>query len=101
MDASKLKLLQGKDKLVTACQLFTNRSLCYYQLNNDQAAIEDSEYVISNLDPKNAKAFFRKGMSLVRMGQQAKAIEALQQAVKLEPATELYSNELANAKKKK
>jgi peptidyl-prolyl isomerase D len=91
----------SKERLALACQLFTNRSLCYFNLNQHAQAVEDADYVISYYDPKNAKAFFRKGLSLAKLGQTDKAIKELTQASKIEPDNELYANELKNLKKKK
>lgn len=81
------------------CQLYTNRSLCNYMLKNHENAIADADAVIRDLDPKNAKAYFRKGLSLAKLGKNGKAIVELQQAIKLEPSNDLYIKEL-NALKK-
>jgi hypothetical protein len=43
-----------------ATQLFTNRSLAMHQLGNAADAFADAEYVLVNLDTKNAKALFRR-----------------------------------------
>ena len=93
--------MDNKSRLATICQLYTNRSLCYFSLNKHDKAIEDADYVVTTIDPKNAKAFFRKGLSLAKVGKTQEAIVELQKAVKLEPGTELYSNELANLRKSK
>lgn len=80
------------------CQLYTNRSLCYYMQDKHEKAIEDADTVIKNLDPKNGKAYFRKGLSLKKLGNHGKAIIELQQAVKLEPSNDLYAKELEEAR---
>lgn len=67
-------------------------------LEQHEQAIQDADAVIKDLDPKNAKAFFRKGLSLKKLGKNAKAIIELQQAVKLEPGNDLYINELKAAR---
>ena len=82
-------------------QLYTNRSLCYYLLDIHDKSVQDADTVIKDLDPKNAKAYFRKGLALQKLGKQKEAIKELQQAVKLEPSNDLYANELKEAKKKK
>ena len=101
VDPKVIKSMDNKSKLATICQLYTNRSLCYFSLNQHDKAIEDADYVATNLDPKNAKAFFRKGLSLAKMGKTQDAIAELQRAVKLEPGNELYTNELASLRKSK
>jgi tetratricopeptide (TPR) repeat protein len=68
-------------------------------LKNHENAIADADAVIRDLDPKNAKAYFRKGLSLAKLGKNGKAIVELQQAIKLEPSNDLYIKEL-NALKK-
>lgn len=64
-------------------------------------SVQDADTVIKDLDPKNAKAYFRKGLALQKLGKQKEAIKELQQAAKLEPSNDLYNNELKEAKKKK
>lgn len=68
-------------------------------LEKHDNSIADADVVINTLDPKNAKAYFRKGLSLAKMGKNGKAIVELQQAVKLDPLNDLYMKEL-NALKK-
>jgi tetratricopeptide (TPR) repeat protein len=90
--------MTNKSRVATICQLFTNRSLSYFHLGEHDKAIEDADYVISNVDPKNSKAYFRKGLSLAKLGKNDKAFIELAQACKLEPTNDLYSNELKNIK---
>lgn len=45
-------------------QLYTNRALSYHQLNEQDRVLEDSEYVLKNLDKENNKALFRRGVAL-------------------------------------
>ncbi len=67
-------------------------------LGKHDKAIDDADTVIREIDPKNSKAYFRKGLSLVKLGKHDKAVVELQQAVKLEPENDLYNNELNAAK---
>eukprot|EP00826_Nyctotherus_ovalis_P026661 TRINITY_DN2080_c0_g2_i3.p1 TRINITY_DN2080_c0_g2~~TRINITY_DN2080_c0_g2_i3.p1 ORF type:complete len:146 (+),score=48.78 TRINITY_DN2080_c0_g2_i3:48-440(+) len=92
-----MKKLGSRSAVIS--QLYTNRSLCYYMLERHENAIADADAVIKNLDPKNAKAYFRKGLSLGKLGKHGKAIVELQQAAKLEPSNDLYTKELNAAKK--
>jgi Flp pilus assembly protein TadD len=66
--------------------------------NEHPKAIEDADFVTQKLDPKNSKAFYRKGMSLIKLGKNDEAMKALQQASNFEPQNELYTNELKNLK---
>ena len=94
VDKAAIQKMSNKSRVATICQLFTNRSLCYFSINEHEKAIEDADYVISNIDPKNAKAYFRKGVSLSKLGKNDKAIVELLQASKLEPGNDLYAKEL-------
>jgi len=67
-------------------------------LEKHDKAIEDADYVAKELDPKFSKAYYRKGVSYMKMGKPEKAVMELQQALKLEPDSELYKNELSAAK---
>ena len=44
-------------------QLYTNRSLSYSIVGDQQRALEDAEHVLKELDPSNAKALFRRAMA--------------------------------------
>jgi len=68
-------------------------------LEQHEKAIADADVVIKELDSKNSKAYFRKGLSLARLGRNGKAIVELQQALKLEPSNDLYAKELSALKK--
>eukprot|EP00831_Metopus_contortus_P042370 TRINITY_DN3354_c0_g1_i1.p1 TRINITY_DN3354_c0_g1~~TRINITY_DN3354_c0_g1_i1.p1 ORF type:complete len:284 (-),score=45.89 TRINITY_DN3354_c0_g1_i1:23-874(-) len=94
VDLSKIHLVENTARVQTACQLFTNRSLCYFNVGKHKEAIEDADYVITNIDQKNAKAYFRKGMSLAKIGRKGEAKAALQRAVALFPTSTLYRDEL-------
>lgn len=41
-------------------QLMTNRSLSFHHLNQQASALSDCNYVLTKLDPSNAKALFRR-----------------------------------------
>lgn len=44
-------------------QLMTNRSLSFHLLNQQASALTDATYVLTKLDPTNAKALFRRAHS--------------------------------------
>lgn len=44
--------------------LYTNRSLCYHLSNDQMRAMDDADYVLENLDKKNAKALYRRAYAL-------------------------------------
>ena len=93
-----LKKVENKARIATICQLYTNRSLCHFMLGNHEKAIEDADSVIKDLDSKNAKSYFRKGLSLAKLGKHDKAVIEILKALSIEPDSELYKNELNAAK---
>lgn len=64
--------------------LWANRSQCWLKLGDHDKALADAEKCIE-VDPSNAKGWFRKGMSFHAMKQYPEAIPALLEAEKLEP----------------
>ena len=50
----------SKDLMTKVTQLYTNRCLSWHQIDNQADAFNDSNYVLEHIDPKNAKALFRR-----------------------------------------
>lgn len=46
--------------MVKVAQLYTNRALAYANNNEQESAFKDADYVLTHIDPKNAKALFRR-----------------------------------------
>lgn len=63
---------------------WANRSQCWLKLGDHEKALEDA-IKCTEVDPTNAKGWFRKGMSLHAMQKYPEAIPALLEAEKLEP----------------
>ena len=93
-DIDCLQYIQ-KDQLQIACQLYTNRALCNHYLNRHLDVVDDTGFVINKLDPKNAKAFYRRGVALARMGDPEKALTDLEQTTKLDPSNTPAKEELS------
>lgn len=68
----------------TMSALYANRSQCWLKVGNHEKALEDA-VKCTEVDPTNAKGWFRKGMSLHAMKKFPEAIPALLEAEKLEP----------------
>lgn len=64
--------------------LYANRSQCWLKVGNHDKALEDA-VKCTEVDPTNAKGWFRKGMSLHAMKRFPEAIPALLEAEKLDP----------------
>lgn len=65
--------------------LYSNRSQCWLKLGNHEKALEDAVRC-TEVEPTNAKGWFRKGMSLHAMKRYPEAIPALLEAEKIEPS---------------
>lgn len=59
-------------------QIYTNRSLSYHQLKDQAKAFEDSDFVLKNLDPSNAKALFRRAIANKSFGKYEESVRDLQ-----------------------
>jgi len=68
----------------TISALYANRAQCFLKVGNLEKALEDA-ITCTEVDPKNPKGWFRKGMSYHAMKQYREAIPALLEAEKLEP----------------
>ena len=44
--------------------LYTNRCLCFHNLNQQASALSDATYVLQRLDSANAKALYRRAHAL-------------------------------------
>lgn len=69
----------------TMSALYANRAQCWLKLGNHDNALEDS-IKTTEVDPSNAKGWFRKGMSLHSMKRYPEAIPAFLEAEKLDPS---------------
>lgn len=76
---------QNKDLLTRVTQLYTNRALSFSNLGNQADAFTDSDYVLQNLDPQNAKALFRRATCYKQRSQTTLAIKDLEVLCKIEP----------------
>lgn len=56
-------LIKDKNLKTVITQCYTNRSLCYHQLDRQIEALADADYVIKYLDEKNVKALYRRGFA--------------------------------------
>jgi len=68
----------------TISALYANRSQCWLKLGNHEKSLEDATKC-TEVDPANAKGWFRKGMSLHAVQNFREAIPALLEAEKLDP----------------
>jgi hypothetical protein len=92
--------LQAAAEYSTALQLdptmdavLANRAQCWLKLGDPEKALTDGTRC-TEVNPKNPKGWFRKGMSLHAMKRYQEAIPALLEAEKLEPANKQVGDAL-------
>eukprot|EP00933_Yihiella_yeosuensis_P052164 TRINITY_DN5017_c0_g1_i1.p1 TRINITY_DN5017_c0_g1~~TRINITY_DN5017_c0_g1_i1.p1 ORF type:complete len:386 (+),score=105.76 TRINITY_DN5017_c0_g1_i1:40-1197(+) len=76
--------------------VWANRAQCWLKLGDHEKALADATKC-SEVDPKNPKGWFRKGMSLHAMKRYAEAIPALIEAEKLEPTNKQVTDAIKMA----
>jgi len=69
----------------TASAIWANRSVCWLKLGDHVKALDDATKC-TEVDPANAKGWFRRGMALHAQERYPEAIPALVEAEKLEPS---------------
>lgn len=88
----------NKDLMAKVTQLYTNRALSWHQLGNQDDVVKDATYVLEHIDPKNAKALFRRAHSYKTKSQLAKAAKDLETLVQVEPKNPHAKKELLELK---
>jgi len=83
-----------KELLQIVTQLYTNRAICNHVLNRHLDVVDDAAFVINKLDPKNAKAYYRRGVAMNKLGDCENALIDLQKAADLDPNNPLIKEEL-------
>ncbi|KAK4887688.1 hypothetical protein RN001_003959 [Aquatica leii] len=72
---------EGKNLLLTSN---LNLALCYIKLDDHFEAVNSATAAI-NIDPKSEKAFFRRGLALLALGEPEKATKDFAEVLNLEP----------------
>ena len=86
----------SRDKAI----LYSNRSLCEFQMNQSQNARDDAE-MATVLDPTYVKGFWRLGSAhAIRPNETAQALKAYQSALALEPKNVALQKEVQKLEKK-
>lgn len=67
--------------------LFGNRAFAYTRLEQYGGAVEDASKSIE-LDPKYAKAYYRRGSARLQLGKHKEALDDFKQANKIDPGKE-------------
>lgn len=78
---------------------FTNRSMCYFKMQEWAKSLRDAEKSIS-LNSNWVKGFYRAGMAQIELGQLKEAFANLEKASELEPGTAAYQQAAEDCKTK-
>ena len=93
--AQAMDLAPNDTPLLAAC--LSNKAACNLKLGRLEEALEDANACLA-LDPKHAKAWFRKGMALHAMKRYGPAVQALAEAEKLAPKDKSVKEAIGFAK---
>eukprot|EP00038_Savillea_parva_P019646 m.28200 g.28200 ORF g.28200 m.28200 type:complete len:414 (+) comp4495_c0_seq1:48-1289(+) len=88
------KYTQAIAMCTTVPGFYGNRAAAYARLNKHDLAIKDCDTAIG-VDPRYAKGYGRKGMSLVALGRPEEARAAYTKALSIDPANAQYKEALA------
>ena len=80
--------------------LLSNRSMCHFNVGSFNNALQDAESSI-DLDPNYAKAFYRKGVSLIALNDLDNAEDALNAGLNLVPNDKDFKLQLDKVRKLK
>jgi hypothetical protein len=85
---------KGIEVLPNDAVLYGNRSMCHLSMKKTAAALEDANKAIE-LDSTYAKAYYRKAMAELEMGNLAASYDALQENLKLAPNDKAVQTQIA------
>jgi tetratricopeptide (TPR) repeat protein len=83
----------------TVMLTYTNRALCYFDLERYDDAITDAEHVLEQ-DPNAPSAYVARGLSLIKKGRIADAEQDLARAVELGHNSAIVLGELGNLRRR-
>lgn len=79
------ELARDKNLKLIITQCFTNRSICYHNLNRQIEALSDADFVIKNLDSANVKAHYRRGYAHMTIENFEDSLKDFQKVKELDP----------------
>lgn len=91
----------NSDEQITSLLLSLQSNLCmvYYKLENYTKSKEIADYIISNIDSKNSKAYYRRGLSHYKLLKLSNAKHDLYQALQYNPKDKAINKEFRKVKK--
>lgn len=69
--------LENLEVKTVITQIYTNRSLAFHSIDQQNSALSDANYVIEQLDSLNSKALFRRVHALKKSEKFAEAVKDL------------------------
>lgn len=81
--------LGNPDLKLKITQLFTNRCLAFHHLNQQASALSDATFVLTKLDPQNAKALYRRAHCYKTQNKWEQAMADLQTLLKENPSEDI------------
>lgn len=75
------KPIENLEVKTVITQIFTNRSLAFHSIDQQNSALSDANYVIEHLDSLNAKALFRRVHAFKKVEKYAEAVKDLETLV--------------------
>ena len=81
-------------------QIYTNRAIAFHLLNQQASALSDASYVLTNLDPSNQKALFRRANACKALQRYEDAVRDFDAYMKANPSDSSVKKDLDFCMKK-
>lgn len=91
--------MENADVKTVVTQIFTNRSLAFHSIDQQNSALADANFVIDNLDSLNAKALFRRIHAFKKMDSFELAVRDLETLVHRTADGKSFAKELEECRK--
>jgi tetratricopeptide (TPR) repeat protein len=92
--------MADKDAVLKITQLYTNRALAWHNIDNQEDAFKDADFVLTHLDPNNTKALFRRAHCYKLKSQFSLAVQDLEKLCQLDTKNPIAKKDLIELKTK-
>ena len=90
----------AKESITLVTNLYTNRALAWHNIDNQEDSFSDANFVLTNLDPKNTKALFRRAHCYKLKSQFALAVQDLELLCSIDAKNPVAKKDLVELKTK-
>lgn len=90
--------LENAEVKTVITQIFTNRSLAFHSIDQQNSALSDANYVLEQLDSLNAKALFRRVHAFKKAEKFAEAVKDLETLVNKTADGKQFSKDLSDCR---